>query len=753
MKRMKYGFGGGGDKSPKKVTAVPQGYVEDTEFVDKDNPNRKYYKLITNTNISNNTLPVRKPTAKVTSSVPIVRPKPNNSTTQNIDRVYMEPEQVIVPPVQKQVVTPTIVDAPANSFRGDNIFMRMGTSNRAIGQAAYPTRNSNSQAIAGNVNTANQNVKFQYYKPNTATLDGNTIEIPSDEWNNRGNSSNFADTSFINKYKPKMANGGDIYSGIASSLSQLIPFLTENTSQQSRQPLVNVNSVRNMVNPYSNRMFAFGGDMSDVSEDDIQALQDEADSQGISISDLIEKMNNSSQDTDNDDEQEEVSDEDDGTDANSFKWGGMRMKKALGGEAGANPIEVEGNEVVHEPGKAPVKMVGPSHEQGGIDINVKDGTKIFSDRLKIDGKSMQERKISRVKKLDRLNKLLIKNPESSLLKNSILRTKQTTDLEEQKDMMLQNVANKVYAPPTQQSEEDNQSHAFGGRVYWSGGTKNDHIGDSTDGYLGLNEDNFDTFTPNYSVNNELVDDSYNAVHPIGSRMAVPSVGMGNGLSIKTPDAVESESSTGGMKMTLGDTIGMAGSLYGAIAPLANTIANAKATRPVINRYMGVGQRAIDANNTAQTIEGQVRNKALEDINTSSNTMFRRNRNSASSINTLRALDAGTNMSKERGIADANSNHAAAMVGLLDKRGQLTNFQDQYQDYGQTHADEANASNLDNFYTNRGANLAGISNTIQSLGKNLNTSQKNTDDEDLLAMLSQYGLRVGRGKKGRFQLTS
>lgn len=52
-----------------------------------------------------------------------------------------------------------------------------------------------------------------------------------------------------------------------------------------------------------------------------------------------------------------------------------------GGLSGGN-AEVEKEEVLQQPNGQVNQVNGPSHELGGVDVNIPDGTKIFSDRLK-----------------------------------------------------------------------------------------------------------------------------------------------------------------------------------------------------------------------------------------------------------------------------------------------------------------------------------------------------------------------------------
>lgn len=518
----------------------------------------------------------------------------------------------------------------------------------------------------------------------------------------------------VSKYKSKkmkMATGGVVneLSGLAPVLMAL---LDGGNKSYSNQPIVNASVARNMVNPYK---FAFGGDFSDVDPDQIRALQDEADNRGISVDELIQDLNSDEGDNDEDDTDNGASDDDsDDSDTDDiFKYGGIIKKKGKSKNKvirkfafGGNNIEVEGNEIVQEPGKAPYKVVGPKHEEGGVDVSVKDGTKVFSDRLKIDGKSMQERKAARVRRMGKLDRLLIKTPNDNLLKNSVLRTKTVTDNQEQKDMMLQNMANKIYSQP--------QKHAFGGDI-------------DTDGYV----------NPDDAVNmgyNGTYNPSADYLNSIGS--------IDNTTGVEyTPNANKPVAANGADKFTTGDYVGTAGSIFGAVAPLLTTLADKRHTPPVVNRYKGIGQRAIDANDTAQGYLSRTKQETISDINETANNATARNRNGASSINTSRALDAVTTLGRNKAIGGAESRFATGMTGLMSQRGQLTNFQDQYEDYGQTQADNATQANTDNFYSNLTANFAGIGNAGQAIGRNFNISKSNTIDRKLISQLSKYGLNI------------
>lgn len=56
---------------------------------------------------------------------------------------------------------------------------------------------------------------------------------------------------------------------------------------------------------------------------------------------------------------------------------------AKGGETGAN-VEAEGGEFMMLPDGKALPITGPSHEEGGVDLNLPGGTRIYSDRIKAE---------------------------------------------------------------------------------------------------------------------------------------------------------------------------------------------------------------------------------------------------------------------------------------------------------------------------------------------------------------------------------
>lgn len=402
-------------------------------------------------------------------------------------------------------------------------------------------------------------------------------------------------------------------------------------------------------------------------------------------------------------------------------------KMAYGGNT-SKEVEVEGNEVIETPDGDLSKVAGPSHEEGGVDLSIPNGSNVYSDRIKIDGRTMAQRKVAREKTLARLQKLQDKNPLDKLLKATIERTIETKGFEENKDMEIQKVAAKIYAPPKQKMAMGGKVNNNNSYAYGDDGSSDDpyydKLGWHLPGFTGIGngEDLLNPQLPNLTTNNT-------------------NLGIGKKPSFATqPVTADDETTVNTIgNPTLGDYVGMAGNIFNAVAPLANTKANAAAMKPNINRFRGFGRDAIAANDVAQNVAAGLRSSVNTDIDTSSNSAKMRNRNSATSVNTIRALDAVTDTGTNDAKVGANNAFANQMLSLLGQRSQLENIQDEKVMTGETARDIEDKADVDNYYSNKAQNLVNFGTNIQGLGKNINQAKTNKVDAKLLSQLSQYGL--------------
>jgi hypothetical protein len=431
---------------------------------------------------------------------------------------------------------------------------------------------------------------------------------------------------------------------------------------------------------------------------------------------------------------------------------------ALGGIAPEVPIEAEGNEMIETPDGSVGEIKGPSHEQGGVDMQVPGGTKIYSDRIAIDGRTMSDRKKARTKMVERLEKLLTKTPTDKLLRNTLKRTQEVLNKEEAKDMMIQQAAG-IGTPPIEDTGEVPQFDR-GGIVPLS------------------NYSYSSTVNPTFAQRNPLLPDIDVGGNELGIGDEV--LGLGEAVTLNVPstmqtplsfsplteqsllsntfnaNSVGTQGEKGGRSaggLTLGDGIGMAGNLFNAFAPLLNTMRNAEATRPNENFYSEFGRDALDANQQAQDYVAGMRENALTRVAQQANASKANNRNSASSLNTIRALDLATDLGINTSRNQVYDSSSQNMINLLGQKAQLENMQDQVVMGGEQARDLANRQDMDNVFSNLAENYTNLGTNIQGLGKNLNTSQGNKDMLDIMEQLSKYGLGWQRDSKGRLKLNT
>jgi hypothetical protein len=85
---------------------------------------------------------------------------------------------------------------------------------------------------------------------------------------------------------------------------------------------------------------------------------------------------------------------------------------------GIPTAEVEKEELMRMPNGATAQVDGPSHEQGGVPVNIPNGTQIYSDRLKDPDTKKTFAKLAERYKTNKEDKVLKDNSASSLARNT-----------------------------------------------------------------------------------------------------------------------------------------------------------------------------------------------------------------------------------------------------------------------------------------------------------------------------------------------
>lgn len=130
------------------------------------------------------------------------------------------------------------------------------------------------------------------------------------------------------------------------------------------------------------------------------------------------------------------------------------------------PVEVEGGETAQLPNGQMIGFNGNLHENGGIDVDLPEGTEIYSQRLTKDGETLAERKLKRERTMDRVRRKQNKRSTDNLYNNTVERLQMIADYQEAQDQAYQdgvrNLVNQIYGEDSGIYPQFNA--ACGGRV-------------------------------------------------------------------------------------------------------------------------------------------------------------------------------------------------------------------------------------------------------------------------------------------------
>lgn len=414
------------------------------------------------------------------------------------------------------------------------------------------------------------------------------------------------------------------------------------------------------------------------------------------------------------------------------------------GTGGKVPVEIEGQEVFETPIGQLFKAKGPSHENGGIDMNLPEGTEIFSKRLMVDGKSMADRKLARENAVKKIEKRSKYNP---IEKNTLKRIKLKNEVEELFDMNIMQAAFNA------KNEEDRQKAATG-IPYLTG--KKTYLETSK-----LDEDKLDnqTITLNprtglYEPSDRVLNEPVNKLplveypksqHKIFSIKGAADLDLHNiasnpmGLKKTTPEEVPTENQNNSQfPFTTGDLLGMLGNAYQAYTNKEAAMSEIATDQPNINPYENFGEDALDANSKAMTYVQQMMDNALRDSGLEANAAQKSGRSMSRSANTARAMDIALSSNKNISDSKIRDVFAQQMMALYGQQAKLENQQDAYVMQGNAQRDANDrADKAARFSTMRDADM-GIGKAISGIGANINTAKGRNATGDLLNSMSMFG---------------
>ena len=449
-------------------------------------------------------------------------------------------------------------------------------------------------------------------------------------------------------------------------------------------------------------------------------------------------------------------------------------KMAFGGATNL-PVEVEGQEVGETPNGELLDFQGPSHENGGIPIALPEGTEIYSKRIKVDGVSMADRKKKREKKTMTLESLFEKNKTDALIKNSLNRTQENNQIEEDSDNKIQMVVKQLLG----QQEENLPKHLTGNTVedptnpltaflqmiqnkgaltdnQYGGFGNSKQPSKSTPGINpSTTKSQFDTPENNKILTNLLNKTSDNAsMDGIGitdqegsfadytnklNKEYTPSTTSASKDSAEGSEGFKMSNLLGGA--TIGDVLGMAGNFYQADKIMKTIEANRAGDTPNINAFKDYGKKGLDTLDKTKEYINQIRDEKLKDLELSRTGSIKRNQNSTRSVNTLRALnlatDAGVNNQKD----EMYNTFAQQMMEILGQQAGMENQKDQVVMGGEDVRDDRDRQDRDNYFSQLITGYKNKGQVMSETGRNLNQIKSNDVMQNLINQLSAYGITV------------
>lgn len=390
-------------------------------------------------------------------------------------------------------------------------------------------------------------------------------------------------------------------------------------------------------------------------------------------------------------------------------------KAAYGGSA----IEVEGDEVAQYPTGDLIQFNGPRHENGGIDINLPNGTDIYSDRISIDNKTMAQRKLEREKNAAKFTKMYDKD-KSADVKSTLDRILEINAQQEAFDLEIQGTANRL----TPQNGLVPKA-ALGTSP---GPTQRNYSSFFSDILAGMQtEDPSGVATP-VTANTSTASSSLEGATEDPSFLSSL---YGQALSGLTNYFQSAGSPTGG------DIVGTIGNLMQANNPRKLTLENRAGDQPNVNAFKNYGKNGLAKLDQAKgALQGNL-DSALLDIDKSAQIATRTNSGGARSINTARALNLATQSVAQDAKSKANVEYANMLTQMLTGEAGMLNDIDTKVMTGEHNANEADRMDRDAFFTQLAKDEVARGQAVSGVGKNMNALKEREYNQNLLDSMFDY----------------
>lgn len=411
------------------------------------------------------------------------------------------------------------------------------------------------------------------------------------------------------------------------------------------------------------------------------------------------------------------------------KWRPNKENKAYGGKTKI-PVEVEGGETAQLPNGKMIGFEGRLHESGGIDVDLPEGTEVYSQRLTKDGKTLAQRKLEREITMSRIRRKKKNRSTDTLYGNTVKRFSDIAAYQEAQDQMYQdgvrNLVNQIYGEDSGVYPQFNA--ACGGRVKaWAGlDDKNKNNKLTTDEFLLKEAEKLERLREQRR-NPDLVHTPTKPITEISTSPLSQSL-VDNNIIQELKD-IEAKYRRRGIireKLTdpknyptFGDINVLAGNLYQGIAPYLTTLEQRGGDMPNVNTFKNYNKDAINSIYDAINILGKEKDTQLMDIERDVMSARNRMRNSTNSANVQRSMDSLLNL-KMLGAKDKlNEGYNKERLGYFDKLSSLLSDRDLKYMTTEDARNERDIQDRDAFYKQVAADKAAIGRGIAQSGKDLN----------------------------------
>lgn len=407
---------------------------------------------------------------------------------------------------------------------------------------------------------------------------------------------------------------------------------------------------------------------------------------------------------------------------------------------GQIPVEVEGGEMYETPDGQMGMFQGADHEQGGINTQLPEGTEIFSKRLKIGGKTMAERKAIREIRKKKAELSFSKRKGDPITKSTFKRTIEMLEREEQGDVELMNQINEMQ----QQQVQPEQSFAPGGKITGV------NLVDFYNEYILQGQKKYkDSIKkmPELSRYKPRITSPLEkrTLSPIDSITIAPFEGipMWGNLSKYYPKFEETKTDY----FTPGDEIGMASTMIGGISQPLLTLSNRLGDKRPKNWYQDIGKDEIQSLQGAKGASATRRMNNLFSLDAETNSMNKMLEGSARGINTKRALRMAGEGQRYKNKGQIESQFLQEQSELERMLGTALTNREKASAAGKENIYNIEEEQRDNYFNALSQNFQDMTQSGQTLGKNMNENQYKDLTLDLLSKISGIVDIVPDGKGG------